>query len=60
MSRQEELIQRSQSGDREATELLVEENSGLIWSVVRRFMGRGAEADDLYQLGCLGLLKAIE
>lgn len=60
MSRQEELIQRSQNGDREATELLVEENSGLIWSVVRRFMGRGAEADDLYQLGCLGLLKAIE
>ena len=60
MSRQEELIQRSQSGDREATELLVEENSGLIWSVVRRFMGRGAVADDLYQLGCLGLLKAIE
>ena len=60
MSRQEELIQRSQSGDREATELLVEENSGLIWSVVRRFMGRGAEADDLYQLGCLGLLKGIE
>ena len=60
MSRQEELIQHSQSGDREATELLVEENSGLIWSVVRRFMGRGAEADDLYQLGCLGLLKAIE
>ena len=60
MSRQEELIQRSQSGDREATELLVEENSGLIWCVVRRFMGRGAEADDLYQLGCLGLLKAIE
>ena len=60
MSRQEELIQRSQSGDREATELLVEENSGLIWSVVRRFMRRGAEADDLYQLGCLGLLKAIE
>lgn len=60
MSRQEELIQRSQSGDREATEQLVEENSGLIWSVVRRFMGRGAEPDDLYQLGCLGLLKAIE
>ena len=59
MSRQEELIQRSQSGDREATELLVEENSGLIWSVVRRFMGRGAEADDLYQLGCLGFLKAV-
>ena len=36
------------------------ENAGLIWSVARRFLGRGAEADDLYQLGCLGFLKAIE
>ena len=60
MSRIEELIFRSQSGDREATEALVEENSGLIWSVARRFLGRGAEADDLYQLGCLGFLKAVE
>lgn len=60
MSRTEELIARSQAGDREAGELLVVENSGLIWSVVRRFLGRGAEADDLYQLGCLGFLKAIE
>jgi len=39
---------------------LVTENSGLIWSVARRFMGRGTEADDLYQLGCLGFLKAVE
>lgn len=60
MSRTEELIARSQSGDREASELLVVENSGLIWSIVRRFLGRGTEADDLYQLGCLGLLKAVE
>lgn len=60
MTRLEELISRSQSGDREATELLVEENSGLIWAVVRRFLGRGTEADDLYQLGCLGFLKAVE
>lgn len=60
MSRTEELIARSQAGDREAGELLVVENSGLIWSVVRRFLGRGTEADDLYQLGCLGLLKAVE
>ncbi len=36
------------------------ENAGLIWSVARRFLGRGAEADDLYQLGCLGFLKAVE
>ena len=60
MSRTEELIRRSQSGDRNAGELLITENSGLIWSVVRRFMGRGTEADDLYQLGCLGFLKAVE
>lgn len=60
MSRLEELIAQSQAGDRDATEKLVEENSGLIWSVARRFMGRGAEPDDLYQLGCLGFLKAVE
>jgi len=56
----EELILRSRSGDREAAQTLVEENSGLIWSVARRFFGRGVEADDLYQLGCLGFLKAVE
>ncbi len=60
MSALEELIRRAQSGDGSATEQLVEENSGLIWSVVRRFLGRGTEPDDLYQLGCLGLLKAVE
>lgn len=60
MSRLEELIARSQKGDHGATEALVEENSGLIWSVARRFIGRGAEADDLFQLGCLGFLKAVE
>lgn len=60
MSALEELIARSQAGDREATEQLVEENSGLVWAVARRFMGRGAEPDDLYQLGCLGFLKAVE
>lgn len=50
----------SQAGDRDAGEALVTENAGLIWSVARRFLGRGAEADDLYQLGCLGFLKAVE
>lgn len=60
MSRTEELIVMSQSGDRQAEETLVTENSGLIWSVARRFLGRGTEADDLYQLGCLGFLKAVE
>lgn len=60
MSRTEELIRLAQSGDREAGETLVSENSGLIWSVARRFIGRGTETDDLYQLGCLGFLKAVE
>ena len=60
MSRTEELIRLSQAGDREAGETLVTENAGLIWSVARRFMGRGTEPDDLYQLGCLGFLKAVE
>lgn len=60
MSRTEELILLAQEGDRSASEILVTENSGLIWSVARRFLGRGAELDDLYQLGCLGFLKAVE
>ena len=60
MTRQEELIAQAQAGRKDAAEALVMENSGLIWSVARRFIGRGAEADDLYQLGCLGFLKAVE
>lgn len=60
MNRTEELILRSNRGDKEACEILLSENSGLIWSVVRRFLGRGTEADDLYQLGCMGFLKAVE
>lgn len=60
MSRLEDLISLAQQGDKEASETLVKENAGLIWSVARRFLGRGTEADDLYQLGCLGFLKAVE
>ncbi len=60
MSTLEELILLAQQGDRAAGERLITENSGLIWSVARRFLGRGTEADDLYQLGCLGFLKAVE
>ena len=60
MSRTEDLIARSQVGDKQATEDLVEENSGLIWAVARRYVGRGTELEDLYQLGCLGFLKAVE
>ena len=60
MSRLEQLIALAQAGDIQAKETLVEENSGLIWAIVRRFLGRGTEMDDLYQLGCLGFLKAVE
>ncbi len=60
MTRQEELIAKSQAGDQTAGELLVTENSGLIWSVARRFAGRGTDTEDLYQLGCLGFLKAVD
>ena len=58
MSTTEELIARCQAGDEQAKERLITENSGLIWSIARRFVGRGAELDDLYQLGCMGFLKA--
>lgn len=60
MSRTEELILQAQSGNAQASEALVVENSGLIWSIAKRFIGRGVETDDLYQLGCLGFLKAVE
>lgn len=60
MSRTEELIHKAQNGDDLAKEKLVEENAGLIWAVTRRFLGRGTEAEDLYQLGCLGFLKAVD
>ena len=54
-----ELLSAAQAGDRAAEEQLIVENSRLIWSVVRRYTGRGAEQEDLYQLGCIGFLKAI-
>ncbi len=60
MSRTEELIRLAQQGDKAASESLITENSALVWSVARRFLGRGVEADDLYQLGCLGFIKAVE
>ena len=54
-----ELLQAAREGDNQACERVLEENSGLIWSVVRRYYGRGVEVEDLYQLGCLGFLKAV-
>ena len=60
MSRTEDLIASSQGGDAASREMLVQENAGLIWSVAKRFIGRGVDAEDLYQLGCLGFLKAVD
>ena len=55
-----ELIRRSQDGDKEAKEQLIMLHSGLVWNVVRRFMGRGYETEDLYQIGAIGLIRAID
>ncbi|MBR4017143.1 MAG: sigma-70 family RNA polymerase sigma factor [Oscillospiraceae bacterium] len=60
MSRVEDLIAQCQAGDMQAKETLILENNGLIWSVTKRFLGRGAEAEDMYQLACLGFLKAVD
>ena len=54
-----ELLRAAQEGDRDACERAVIENNGLIWSIARRYYGRGVDPDDLYQLGCLGFLKAV-
>ncbi|OLN23283.1 RNA polymerase sigma-F factor [Domibacillus antri] len=54
------LIKKSQSGDPEARNKLVEWNTRLVWSVVQRFLNRGYESDDLFQIGCIGLLKCID
>ena len=56
----EACILRAQNGDGSATEELVVENSALIWSIARRYFGRGVDPDDLYQLGCVGFLKAVQ
>lgn len=55
-----ELLSAAREGDKQAAEELLDANSGLIWSVVRRFYGRGVENDDLFQLGCVGFLKALQ
>ena len=54
------LIERSHHGDKEAREILVRENTGLVWSIVRRYMGRGTDSEDLFQIGIMGLIKAID
>lgn len=54
------LIAKSQQGDKEAREVLIEKNLGLVHAIVRRFIGRGVEAEDLFQIGTIGLIKAID
>ena len=54
------LLRRAHDGDKAARELLVQENLGLVWSIVRRFRNRGVEQEDLFQIGSIGLLKAID
>lgn len=54
------LIDKAQKGDKKAADELLTQNNGLIWSIVKRFLGRGVESEDLYQLGALGFVKAIQ
>lgn len=54
------LIKRAHTGEKGARDKLVEDNLGLVWSIVKRFLGRGYEAEDLFQIGCIGLMKAID
>lgn len=53
-------IKKASLGDNEAMTKLIEDNQGLIWSIVKRFCGRGYEAEDLYQIGCMGFIKSIK
>ena len=54
------LINRAHQGDKLARDKILIENTGLIWSIVRRFLNRGHEGEDLFQIGCIGMLKAID
>src|SRR6476646_1582876 len=55
-----DLIKRSQQGDQIARDTIVQKNMRLVWSVVQRFINRGYEPDDLFQIGCIGLLKSVD
>ncbi|HHX17229.1 MAG TPA: RNA polymerase sporulation sigma factor SigF [Clostridium sp.] len=54
-----DLIEKAKKGDKQVQSVLVEKNIGLVWSIVRRFQNRGYESDDIFQIGCIGLIKAI-
>ena len=55
-----ELFELARKGDKTAKEKIVSSNTGLVWSIARRFMGRGYDLEEIYQIGCIGLLKAID
>ncbi|MCD7825684.1 MAG: SigF/SigG family RNA polymerase sporulation sigma factor [Clostridiaceae bacterium] len=55
-----DLLEKARAGSREARNQLVEENTGLVWSIVKRFAGRGYDQEDIFQIGCIGLIKAID
>ena len=60
MTQQLDLLEQAQKGDETACQQIISENSGLIWSVVKRYVRCGVEPDDLYQLGCIGMIKAVK
>lgn len=60
MEETKDLIRRAKEGDEKAKERLVKENEGLIWSIVKRFSGRGYEEEDLFQTGAIGLIRCID
>lgn len=60
MDRTFELLKLAKEGDKDAKDQLVQENLGLVWAVAKRYIGRGYEAEDLYQIGCIGLIKCID
>ena len=55
-----EEILEAQRGNEEVLGKILQKNNGLIWSIIKRFTGRGYEVDDLYQIGCIGFIKAIQ
>lgn len=55
-----ELLKKARAGDRQARDRMVEENVGLVWNIVKRFNGRGYDPEDLFQIGCIGLIKSID
>lgn len=55
-----EDIIKAQQGDKEILEKILKENNGLVWSIVKKFIGKGIEIDDLYQIGCIGFIKAVK